>query len=231
MQIELLEQLGSAAALVDEKFCVISANRQVVDLLGTDLVLRNRRFIGRDRASNERLQILISRMLELARTGRGRAACPEILRRDERRPLLVLGLPLSTSGPERPGRCFGVLVFVDPDRRRQPDRQILQRMFGLTGAECKLLLLLAAGRSLAEIAGSLGITKGTARQQLKSSFLKTDTHRQAELVGLLASIAAAQCNQSEYDESSGDYTARFDRLDGRRTEENGRTNYAGSVAA
>jgi len=61
----------------------------------------------------------------------------------------------------------------------------LRRLYGLTPAEARLAQALVAGEHLNDIAEHLGITKETARSQLKAVFAKTDTHRQAELVRVL----------------------------------------------
>jgi DNA-binding CsgD family transcriptional regulator len=62
-----------------------------------------------------------------------------------------------------------------------------KRLYGLTPAESKLAVALAAGKSLGEAAEAFNISKYTARAQLRQIFAKTDTHRQAELVKLLLS--------------------------------------------
>lgn len=51
--------------------------------------------------------------------------------------------------------------------------------------EAELALALKRGQPLSVCAVTLGITEGTARQYLKSIFLKTGVQRQAELVKLL----------------------------------------------
>lgn len=56
----------------------------------------------------------------------------------------------------------------------------------LTPAESRIARGIARGEPLAAIAEANGISIGTARTQLKSVFVKTGTHRQAQLVALLA---------------------------------------------
>jgi DNA-binding CsgD family transcriptional regulator len=76
----------------------------------------------------------------------------------------------------------------------------LRELFGLTAAEARLASRLAAGDCLETVADELGVAYETARNQLKAIFAKTETHRQAELVALLARLlagiaapGAAQC--------------------------------------
>jgi DNA-binding CsgD family transcriptional regulator len=61
----------------------------------------------------------------------------------------------------------------------------LQQLYGLTPAESRLALLLAAGNAPKEAAQQLQVGISTVRSQLKSIFAKTDTNRQSELVRLL----------------------------------------------
>jgi DNA-binding CsgD family transcriptional regulator len=58
----------------------------------------------------------------------------------------------------------------------------LQNRFNLTRAEAGLVLHLATGISLKSSANVLGVSYETVRRHLKSAFLKTETHRQAELL-------------------------------------------------
>jgi DNA-binding CsgD family transcriptional regulator len=85
-----------------------------------------------------------------------------------------------------------VLVLVrDLNSRttRAPDLTALREQFGLTPAEVLFCQRLFKGDSVAEAAGVLGIAAETARNRIKAIFHKTGTHRQAELVLLLAAWA------------------------------------------
>lgn len=62
----------------------------------------------------------------------------------------------------------------------------IRTLFGLTAAESRLALRLLTGESLRSTAAALGITYESARSHLKSIFHKTGTHRQGELIALLA---------------------------------------------
>jgi len=61
----------------------------------------------------------------------------------------------------------------------------LHSRFMLTPAEVQVALGIAEGKTLAAIAKMRGVATSTTRDQLKSVFVKTGTHRQAELVALL----------------------------------------------
>ncbi|WP_157976657.1 helix-turn-helix transcriptional regulator [Parahaliea mediterranea] len=63
--------------------------------------------------------------------------------------------------------------------------RLISDLFGLTQAESRLALLLADGKSLAEIAEELSISERTARNHSKNIYEKTGINRQANLVRLI----------------------------------------------
>lgn len=63
--------------------------------------------------------------------------------------------------------------------------QALAQLFNLTPREVCLLMPLLEGKTIEEIAGTLGISMATARSHLVRLFAKTGTSRQAELVQLV----------------------------------------------
>jgi DNA-binding CsgD family transcriptional regulator len=62
------------------------------------------------------------------------------------------------------------------------------KVFGLTKAEARLEATIANGSSIEDAAKILNVSNDTERHQLKAVFLKTDTHRQSQLVALLARL-------------------------------------------
>jgi len=105
------------------------------------------------------------------------------VRRDSGRPLAIYQLPVAIP----PGSAM--LIFVDIDTYLQPRPRTLQRMFGLTKAELKLASAIASGFKPTDLAREWRISRATVRSQLASIFAKTHTHRQAELVALLARVS------------------------------------------
>jgi DNA-binding CsgD family transcriptional regulator len=91
--------------------------------------------------------------------------------------------------------CFGqacvLLAITDLEARSPLPEALLRSAFGLTAAEARLAARLGAGERLEDAAGALGITKNTARVQLRAVFAKTGTSRQPELVALLARLGAS----------------------------------------
>jgi len=101
-----------------------------------------------------------------------------------------------------------VLYITDPDRPQEAPPEILQRLYGLTPAESRVVELLVAGQTVAEISENLSISKHTAREHLAVAFEKTGTSRQAELVKrILSSQAWIASSQSSGGQSSGKLSA------------------------
>lgn len=71
----------------------------------------------------------------------------------------------------------------------QPRGEVLERLFGLTGAEARLAIRIGRGDTPADVAQETGVSMATVRSQLAAVFAKTQTSRQAELVALLARVA------------------------------------------
>jgi DNA-binding CsgD family transcriptional regulator len=79
-----------------------------------------------------------------------------------------------------------ILLLTDLRSPLRPEATQFSAAFGLTAAEAKLAAKLASGVGIDAAASSLGVSRETARSQLKAVFAKTNTRRQAELAGLLA---------------------------------------------
>jgi DNA-binding CsgD family transcriptional regulator len=81
------------------------------------------------------------------------------------------------------------VLFVDdpeePDAASSADISLLRVSFGLTAAEARLALQLAAGSTLADAADAFGVTQNTVRAQLRAVFEKTGARRQSDLIRLL----------------------------------------------
>lgn len=98
-----------------------------------------------------------------------------------------LGYALDLGAP----RPAAAMFVSDPEHRIAPDEDGIASHYGLTRAEAGILVGLANGQSLNEIADERQISKNTVRSHLQRIFDKTDTSRQAELVKLVLSGPAA----------------------------------------
>ena len=75
-----------------------------------------------------------------------------------------------------------LLKLYDQDLGLVVDERALTSLYGLTRSEAALTTKLIQGKSVEEAAAGLFISPRTARTHLKRIFMKTDTHRQPELV-------------------------------------------------
>jgi DNA-binding CsgD family transcriptional regulator len=82
-----------------------------------------------------------------------------------------------------------VVMLVDPPAAPGGTLASLQRLFGLTSAEGRVLALLLDDCRPREIAEELNLSITTVRSHLKALFAKTETRRQSELVALAWSAA------------------------------------------
>lgn len=128
---------------------------------------------------------LVSESAVLALRTRETAPFPwVVVPRTGMRPLLFL--PLQASDGVEGGQC----LLVDLEHLPRPKHRLIRDLFGLTEAEAEISCELAQGRSLSEIARLAGVSVNTVRSQLKGIFAKTGTHKQIEVVALMARIAA-----------------------------------------
>ena len=101
-------------------------------------------------------------------------------------------LPLDGGARETlmaPFRATAAVFVQDPAPAPRTEGEAFARLYGLTGAELKVLLALAPGLTAKEAAGSLGLREPTIKTHLQRIYEKTGMSRQTELVRLLLSHA------------------------------------------
>ena len=124
-----------------------------------------------------------------AQAGHGIGGFLNIPTPDGKPGMLILATPLPEDSAMKWHVAARVLVLLSSAHERGSTRvALLARANGLTRAETRVVELLAADRSPAEIAKSLGTRVHTVRSQLKSIYLKTGVHGQRELLALLARL-------------------------------------------
>jgi DNA-binding CsgD family transcriptional regulator len=106
----------------------------------------------------------------------------------EKLPVIVRIWPFY--GPaHQPGQDVRALLTLNAlGPKPGPSAAILAKTFRLTPSEAKLACIIARGAPPDIAARELKISRETARNQLKSVFAKTNTHRQSELVALLLQV-------------------------------------------
>jgi len=180
---DVLQLLGTAAVMVDGRGDVVGLNAAARDCLGVGLHMRNRRLVTADPAANRALTHLI------AQCAAGAAACTDgqvVVARRDAGPLLLRIVALG--GASRFYPAHAIVMVLDPGRVILPTELQLRTALGVSCGEAQLAIRLAAGESLESAARFFGISYETARKRVKSTFEKTETRRQAELVALVIRI-------------------------------------------
>jgi len=185
--LDAFEMSGSAVVLFDRCGEVFRLNRAAQSLLGHDLKIVRNRLVSRDQVATATLDRALHALLW--RPDGGSLQPPVNLRREEGFPILAYVSRLSGIAADCFAPCQVVAVLVDLEARVGLVERDLISIFNLTPAEARLANRLSGGDSIEEIAADLGVTYETSRKQLKSIFQKTNTHRQAQLVALLAQFA------------------------------------------
>lgn len=104
------------------------------------------------------------------------------------KPLLVTITPFRSSHFLTEERPCALIFLSDPSAKPAARASLTSALFGLSPAEARMADLLLEELEIGAAADRMHLTIGTARFMLKSIFQKTGTHRQSQLIRLLASI-------------------------------------------
>jgi DNA-binding CsgD family transcriptional regulator len=191
---QAVDHLAAGVIILDHAGKILFSNQVADDIVSRadGLTAKNGRLSAWSDAS------ALSRAIVAALPTSGVAPAGSTLRIERRnsdRPLLVRVMPVDLTQcagfvlTPASARRGAIVIINDPCTTFAPSADLLRQMFGLTPTEADIAARLAKGLSIIEIADELGIGKGTARWHLKNIQTKTDKHRQAELVILLAHLA------------------------------------------
>lgn len=182
--IDALNGLRRAAIAIDRQGVVLGVNAAAQAAFNDRFRVKNRRLFVSDAQARKSLDDLIDR-LRIVSDMSALPCDPIVIRRDGGTPIVVRVLPVhgGVRGPFLGARAL--LTFTSPDSKSELSPTLLAKAFDLTPAEARLAIIIARGVSPEGAADEFGISKETVRNQLKSVFTKTSTHRQAELVALL----------------------------------------------
>lgn len=182
--INALSHIKKPAVVMDRYGFVIDANSMANALFDDELRIRGRRLIAADVAARASLDNLVDELRHASESD-ALSAFPIVVRRRARHPIVIQAVPVPPAARSPFLGARVVLILNDLDLERGIQSRLLSKAFDLTPAEARLAALLAKDLSLDESANSLGISRQTARNQLKAIFTKTGTSRQAELLSLL----------------------------------------------
>lgn len=180
----VLDGLSVAVLLVAPDLKLVHTNVAGGILLrsGRPLGLRSGRVSGPASLTAALAVALTSELNNIGRRGLGIPA-----RGEAGEELVLHVLPLSGAGPLQGATAA---IFIAPSAVRPPPPLVaIASLFDLTPTESRVLELIGAGRTKGEISAALGIAISTVRTHLLRIFEKTRTHRQAELINLIASFS------------------------------------------
>jgi DNA-binding CsgD family transcriptional regulator len=184
-----LNAVRHPAIAIDRFGFVLDANAAAEAVFDDCIHLKGRQLFVADADGKWQLNNLFDR-LRITPDTEAVNADPIIVRRAGARPVIIRVLPVHGAARTPFLGARALLTLTPVERRPGPSTALLAQLFKLTPAEAKLASLVAEGSSPGETAEQLGISRATARTQLKAVFVKTDTHRQSELVALLARLSA-----------------------------------------
>ncbi len=187
-----LDLVQHGAMLVAEEGIPRIANRAALAILQKkDGLSLARAGLAADRATDTRLlRKLLHDAIGTPELGEPKDSPLILPRRMAPHALIVRVIP----GPELscwPGTetRTALLKLYDQDIGLEIDAGKICQLFGLTRGEAALVIHLVRGKSIEGAAEELFISYHTARTHLKRIFMKTDTHRQTELVVRVLTVA------------------------------------------
>jgi DNA-binding CsgD family transcriptional regulator len=178
-----LNAMRLPAIALDRHGFVADVNSAAEAVFDNNIKIKDRRLFVRDLDSRTLIKDAIDQLSGPSGSN-SLAVEPVIVPRTDKLPVIVRIWPFD--GPEQEVRALMTLNALGP--RPGPPATILAKTFRLTPSEAKLACIIARGAPPDIAARELKISRETARNQLKSVFAKTDTHRQSELVALLLQV-------------------------------------------
>jgi DNA-binding CsgD family transcriptional regulator len=182
-----LNAMRLPAIALDLHGFVTEVNAAAEAVFDNDFRIKDRRLFVRDPAAQALLKEAVDQLKTSPRLN-PLATEPIIVQRNGKLPVIVRTWRFDGAA-HRPAQDVCALLTLNAlGPQPGPPAAILARAFRLTPAEAKLASVIARGASPEIAAEELKISRETARNQLKSVFAKTDTHRQSELVALILQV-------------------------------------------
>lgn len=183
----VLNAMRMPAVAFDQHGFVAGTNAAADVIFDNNINIKDRQLFVRDRTAHTLLKDAFAQLKVLPRF-KTLVLEPVLVPRTDKLPVIVRIWPVEELSPRlaQDARAFLTLNALGP--RPGPSAVILAKAFRFTPAEGKLACIVARGASTQLAARELKISLATVRNQLKSLFAKTDTHRQSQLVALLLQV-------------------------------------------
>jgi DNA-binding CsgD family transcriptional regulator len=180
-----LEMVRCGALLATEQGNVQLANRTARAILQKKdgIALFDSSVVAERPSDTRLLRIALQNAIRNPERGEPEQSPLALQRRFSANALIVRVMP----GPgldcwESSGQRTALLKIYDQEPNLGVDEKALVSIYGLTRGEAALAAKVVQGKSIEAAADELCISPHTARTHLKRIFMKTDTHRQPELV-------------------------------------------------
>lgn len=190
---EVLERIDAAVFVVDRHCRIATLNARGEQQLREARGLTRRRdcLALTNTSLNERFTQLVYAAISTASGCLASAGSPMVIPRDGQLPLTLLVTPLYADNGSTPfPEPLALVVVRDPEAATLATA-CLRDLFGFTKTEAVIAADVASGLSVDKIATHRGIGTATVRSHVKQILLKTDTHRLAEAVALIAHSIAS----------------------------------------
>jgi len=203
----IFDALCCGAILLDSRKASIHLNDRARKCLGSSLSIARGHLSAADRGSDPLFQTILDQSLKYggSQTHWRREAIA--LKRPDHRPLIARVVPVEGEAQAQLDGAALVVLLIDPEDCPQPSFDILKQLFDLTKTEARIATQLVCGQTMQEVADQNGVSVGTIRSQTKAIFAKTQTNRQAELVGLLTRLALISDDDCDVTGSAESYGA------------------------
>jgi DNA-binding CsgD family transcriptional regulator len=183
-----IDQLAFGVIILNERGHIVSVNETATGLLESSGLLQvtGNRLQATCAENRER----IDPILKSALLGHAPREPLKLTGKHPDRPLYMLLKPIQDIESAHAG-TMGVALFLSSGKlERSVAIDACASLYGLSRAEVALLSEMVDGASTLSASQILGISEHTARAQLRSIFLKTGAHRQADLFRLVLTSLA-----------------------------------------
>lgn len=197
-----LDPLATAIIHINDQGSIVHRNAAAEELLRRDDGLGQT--LGRLRAAshaeNVKLQALIAaagRTTSKGAHAHGAGGHVRISRPSGRQALSVSVSPLGLDRQALSARCPAVLLMIDdPDHRESIDVAALRDLYALSPAEARVVVGIATGHRLRDMALRLDVTINTVRTLLARAMTKMETNSQSGIAKLVLTGPASSRSRS-----------------------------------
>jgi DNA-binding CsgD family transcriptional regulator len=190
-----LDTLSSGMFIVEASGRIVHANASGHAMVGAAAALRAPN--GKLQAIDGKAEQILSQSFSASASGDaglGKHGIAVPLKGRDGQRYVAHVLPLTSGSRRRASAAYAAAatVFVRKAELELPSPpEAVAKEFGLTPAELRVLFAIVEVGSVAEVSAVLGVSETTVKTHLQHLFDKTATHRQAELVKLVAGFANA----------------------------------------